>query len=209
MLHERRAASFAESGDHIDHALRQADIVETLGEFERGERRLLGGLQHAGASGGERGSELPCAHQQWIIPRDYLSRDSDGLFQRQAHRIVWHGIYVADNFRRQATIVFKAGCDIVDVKFGFDNGLASISAFQLGEQRGILADFFRQAKENSPAFLRGRRRPRTFVKRGSGRCNCAVHVFSIGVGDLPDHFLGRRIVDGKRLVRSCSTPIRR
>ena len=34
MLHQRRAAGLAETGDDVDHALRQADIGEMLRQFK-------------------------------------------------------------------------------------------------------------------------------------------------------------------------------
>ena len=68
MLNERSAAGFAEAGDDVDYARRQAAVGEIFGEFESGERSLLGGLEDAGAAGGKRGSEFPCGHQQRIVP---------------------------------------------------------------------------------------------------------------------------------------------
>jgi hypothetical protein len=52
MLNERSAAGFAESGDDIDHAWRQAAIGKMFRKFESCERRLLGRFEHAGAAGG-------------------------------------------------------------------------------------------------------------------------------------------------------------
>ena len=84
MLHERSAAGFAEAGDDVDDARRQAAVGKMFREFERGERSLLGGFEDAGAAGGDRGREFPRGHQQRIVPRNDLPGNADRLFEREA-----------------------------------------------------------------------------------------------------------------------------
>ena len=50
---QRRARLLAEAGDDVEHAGRQAGLERQLGQAQGGERRLLGGLEHGRAAGGE------------------------------------------------------------------------------------------------------------------------------------------------------------
>ena len=54
-----RASGFAETGDNVDDAVREADLGDELAQSQRGQRRLLGRLEDAGAANGERRCQLP------------------------------------------------------------------------------------------------------------------------------------------------------
>ena len=95
MRGERGAGGLAEAGDDVDDARREAGLHDQLAEAQRRERRLLGGLQHDGAAGGQRRRELPGRHQQREVPRDDLADDADRL----AHRV---GVPVAGRRQRDA-----------------------------------------------------------------------------------------------------------
>ena len=47
---------------------------------------------------------------------------------------------MAADLIREAGVVFEARCDVVDVVLGFDDGLASVLRFDLGELRELRAD---------------------------------------------------------------------
>src|SRR6266849_1153473 len=207
MLDQRRAAGLAETGDHVHHALRQSDFVEPLREFKRGERRLLRWLEHAGATRSQCRSQFPRSHHQRVIPRDDLPGDAHRFFQRKAHRVIGNGVDVADDLGRQPAIIFKASSYVIDVVFRLNNRLARIATFEFGKHGQVLTHLFGQAEENASAVLRRSRRPRTFFKRSLGSRNRAVHVVRIRVGNLCDHFLGRRIVYRKALSRLTSDPL--
>ena len=61
------------AGDDVDHARRQADLAANLGEGERGDRRVAGGLEHDGVAHRQRGGDLPGHHQQGEVPGDDLA----------------------------------------------------------------------------------------------------------------------------------------
>src|SRR2546428_5091214 len=48
MSNERGACSFAKTVDNVDHARRQSNFFEPIGNFQRRERSLFGGLERAG-----------------------------------------------------------------------------------------------------------------------------------------------------------------
>ena len=62
----------ARAGQHVDHARRQVGLLADLGQQQRGQRRGLGRLEHAGVAGRQRRRQLPGRHQQREVPRDDL-----------------------------------------------------------------------------------------------------------------------------------------
>lgn len=65
----------------IEHALRYSGLMQDLGEDRCRERRDLGGLEHHGASRGERGGHLGRHQHQRPVPR----RDQGANADRLAH----------------------------------------------------------------------------------------------------------------------------
>ena len=51
---QRRPGGLAEAGDHVHHAVRHAGLGDEPGQPQRGQRSLLGGLEHDGVPGGQR-----------------------------------------------------------------------------------------------------------------------------------------------------------
>src|SRR6185503_3459855 len=82
MSHEGGADVLAVAGQNVDDAGRKARLDDQVAEPQRGERRLLGRFQDAGAAGRERGAELPRRHHERKIPRNDLCDDTDGLAAR-------------------------------------------------------------------------------------------------------------------------------
>src|SRR5258706_6544843 len=199
MLDERSTAGFSETGNDIDHAGGQATVAEIICELESGEWSLLGGLKNAGASCGDRGSKLPCRHEERVVPRNDLSGNADWFFQRQTHRVIRNRIDVADNFGGEATVVFEAGSGVGDVVLGLDDGLAGIAAFEFGECGLVGADFFGGAEEDAAALLRRRTGPRAFFECDFGGGYGAVDVVGTSVGDLGDDFFRGGSENGERL----------
>ena len=207
MLHQRRAASLSETSDDVDHARRQADIGQPVRHLQRRDWSLLGRLQHAGTTCGQRRRQLPGRHQQRIIPRDDLARDSDRFLERKAHGVVGDRIHISKNFCGEAAVVLEAGGYISDVIFRFDDRLAGVAGFQFRQHGGVLADLFGETEEHAAAFLGSRGRPRTIFKGGFGGGDGAVHVVGIGVRGLRDHFFAGGIVDRKSLVGLAVNPL--
>ncbi len=79
MRRERRAGRFAVTRHDIYDAVRDAGFLNDFAQQKRGERGLLGGLEHHGAAGGEGRPKLPCRHQQGEIPRDDLPDHANGF----------------------------------------------------------------------------------------------------------------------------------
>ena len=50
------------------------------------------------------------------------------------------GMHVAVNLGGQAAVVLEAGGDVGDVELGFDDRLAAVARFELGQLVGAVAD---------------------------------------------------------------------
>ncbi len=84
VLDQRRADVGTEAGDDVDHAGREARLLDQLHEFEHRRRGEFRRLQHDRVAGGERGRELPRGEQQRRIPR----RDGGDHAERLVARVV-------------------------------------------------------------------------------------------------------------------------
>ena len=71
-------------GDDVEHAGRQADLLEQRGQGEHGEGGLGGGLDHHRAAGGDRGPDLAGAHREREVPGRDHQRRADGLLHGDA-----------------------------------------------------------------------------------------------------------------------------
>ena len=74
---EGGAGGLAEAGDDVDDSGREAGLLDQLGGEQGGERGLLGGLEDDGVTGGDGWADLPRPHENWEVPWDDLSADTD------------------------------------------------------------------------------------------------------------------------------------
>ncbi len=145
LIDERRAGASV-PGQHVQHARREPDLQRQLADAQRAERRLLGGLEHDRAAGGERRAELPRRHQQGKVPGDDLRAHADGLAAgvavhvRRAHRQ-----HAALDLGRPASEVAQVPDrpGHVDV-LGEPDRLAVVERLDLGDLLGALFDRVRQ-----------------------------------------------------------------
>src|SRR5438093_4079826 len=200
MSDERGSCGFTKAVDNVDDAGRQAQFFEPVGDFHHGKRRLLGRLEDAGAARGDGGSELPGSHHQRIVPGNDLSGDANGFAKGKTQCICRNGIDVAQNFVREAGVIFETGRDVGDVVFCFHDGLAGIAAFQLSERRGVGANFFRQFVEKATAVGGAGLTPRAGIKRGARGFHGVIDIRCGARRNVRDHFFGGGIVDGKHLA---------
>ena len=76
---DRLADRRAVAGDEVEHAGRQADLVDDLGEHEGVERGDLARLDHDGAAGGHGVGDLGGDLVQRVVPRRDAADDADRL----------------------------------------------------------------------------------------------------------------------------------
>ena len=158
--------------------------MDQLREFERSQRCLFGGLEDHRATRGERRGELPCGHQQRVIPRDDESGHTDRLAQREIECVVGDVERLAVDFRRDAAEVFEARRDVVHVEFAFDDRLTAILCFEFREHGRVLADEFRQFEQHAAArHCQGKIAPVSVVERLAGGLHGAVDIGLARLGD--------------------------
>ena len=133
--------------------------------------------------------------------------NTDRLFQREAHGIIGNRVHVSQHFRGQASVILKAGCDIIDVVFSLDDGLAGVAGFELSQHRQVLPDFVRETEKNPATLLRGGRGPGTVVKGGFRRRHGTAYVVGIRIRNLSDYFFAGRVVNGESLGRLAVDPL--
>ncbi len=111
------------------------------------------------------------------------------------------------NFIGQAGVVFETSCGVGDVVLRFDDGLAGIAAFQFGKGRGVRANFLRQLIEKAATISGGGLSPGAGIEGGARGFYSAIDIGCRSRGHMGDHFLSRRIIDGKHFARRALNPL--
>src|SRR6266436_4459317 len=207
MSDERSTRRFAKAIDNVDDTGRQTQFFEPAGDFHHGERRLLGGLEHASATRGDGGSELPRSHNQGIVPGNDLASHADRFAESETQGIRGNGIDVAENFVREAAVILETGCGIGDVVLGFDDGFAGIAAFEFGKLRGVGANFLREFVEKAAAIGGSSLAPGAGVKGSARGFYGTIDVGGRAGSHMRDHFFGGGIIDGKHLAGRTFDPL--
>ena len=178
-------AGAAVAGDDVHDARRQLGLSQDIAEQERGERGRLGGLEHDGVAGGERGRDLPREHQQREVPRDDLARDADRPRLPIRERVL--------ELVRPARVVEEVRGRERDVDVArFADGLAAVERFEDGELACALLQDPGDAEEVFGAFARAQLRPRA-VERAARGLHRLIDVGLARLRDLGERLLARGI----------------
>ncbi len=163
------------AGHDVDRARREADFGRELRESQHTQRRLRIRLQHDGAAGGERGRQLPCRHQQRVVPGDDLRADPDRLLQRVREQRAADRIRAAgdraDDGREEAEVLGGAG----DLRLDGRDRLADVARLELGQLGAVCLDRVGEGLEQARALGRRRATPGA-VERGAGGLDRTVDV---------------------------------
>ena len=174
---------------------------------QRGQRRLLGRLEHHAVARGQGRAELPRGHQQREVPRDDLADDADRLAQRVGVEVgAWHvghrdvdrvaldlggpAGHVVEQVRRQRHVRAARHAD----------RLAVVERLELGELLGVLEDEVADLPDEAASLGRRHAAPRAAfegVTRGADR---PVDVFGISLGHVGEGLPGGRVGGLERLT---------
>ena len=77
-----RARVLAQAIQDINHARREAGLLDQITKHESAQRRLLGRLQHHSITARQRRPQLPRRHGQREVPGNDLPAHANGLAQR-------------------------------------------------------------------------------------------------------------------------------
>ena len=130
MADQRRARLLAIAGDDIEHARREAGLRRELGEAQRGQRRLLGRLEHRRAAGGQRRRQRAGRHAERIVPGHDMGGDAERLQQREVDEVGPERDGRALHLVGGAGIVDQGRDDAVDVAARFLQRLADVERLQ-------------------------------------------------------------------------------
>jgi len=198
---DRLTGRLAEAGDDLQHARRHPRLRRQLGEPQRGERRLLGRLQHDAVAGGERRAELPRRHQQREVPGHDRADDS----YRLAHdhhdrgRIGRRNLVVDLVDRLPVVRDALGGKRDVDLARVADR-LAHVECLEQCELVAVLVDECGQPLEDALAVLRRTAGPHAALERRTGAANGAVDVVGVAGGNLGEDLARRRVDALERLA---------
>ena len=184
-----------------------AGLGDQVGEAQRGQRRLLGGLEHERAAGGERRRDLLHRHHQREVPRHDLGADADRLapdisVERCRSGTPEGSIMLAAELGRPAGHVAqrRRSQPGMSSRAGDRLRLAVVDRFELGELVGMLASIRSASLLDHAARARSGGRP---VQRPSSNAvRAAATARSTSASDAStirrDLLAGRGIVDGDR-----------
>ena len=192
---DERGAGRAVAGEDVQHTRWQPGLQRELAQAQRGERRLLGRLQHDRAAGRERRRDLPGGHHQREVPRDDLRAHADGLAAGVAvHVGRGHRQHRALDLGRPAREVAQVRDRAGDVDVAREvDRLAVVERLDLGELLRVVFDGLREGEHDPLATARGHARPGTVGERGARGGQRAGDVRGAGVRDLRDLPPGRRV----------------
>jgi hypothetical protein len=192
----------ATPADHVDHASRE-DLGQQLAELQRGERRLLGRLEHAGVARGQCRAELPCRHHQRVIPRCDGGHDADRVAADHARE-------AGEVFSRHGTghRPARAGEESEHVGNGRDLvaergrvGFAAVERLEPGVCRAVGLDAIGQLEQQRSAVLRRGARP--CIECGIRRLHRGVDLAARRLGHFREHLAGRGVEHLFDLALAC------
>ncbi len=172
-------ANFRTAGDDVHHARGNARFDRQFSKTQRGERSLLGGLQHDRIAARQRRTQFPRRQQQREIPRNDQADHADRLAQGVGESVLERVDGLAMNLGRPARVVAQ-NVDHhrhVDVA-RFENRFAVVERFQLGKFVDVLLDQIGQTPDQTPALAGRHFAPwsAAIFKRLAGSVNGAVDI---------------------------------
>ena len=183
------------AGDDIEHAFRNSRALTKLGQRERRIRRLPGGLDHHGATRGERRPGLARDHGVREVPRRDERTDADGLLHdedalirpRRRNRVAVGALaFFGEPFDERRAIG--------DLAARFRERLALLGGHDLRQVLLVRHHQVEPFAQDDGALLRGPRAPcRPCTLRGLHR---ALRLRGAHARHGAEHGAGRRIVHG-------------
>ena len=198
MVDERAAGRRSEAGDDVDYAGRNPGFEQELPQTERGERRLLGGLQHGGVAAGKCGRELPGTHEEREVPGDDLPAHSHRLAQGEVEEGGVRGVRLAVEFGHPAGVVTEGlgGGRDVDVP-ALRERLPVVERLELRQLVAVLLDQVGDPEQQTLAVVEGSTR----------RPHGAVDVLLVALRDPRQHLSGGGVERLERLARRRLDPL--
>ncbi len=193
------AGHFAAAGYHIENALGNAGFERQLGQAQRGQRRLLGRLEHHRISHRQGRAQFPGGHDHREVPRHHQPDHADRLFHDQRQIVGAGRADLAIHLVAGLAVILDAVAGGADVdgqrvrdrlahRDGFQQRqLFLVGAHQLGE--------FQQNAFTLPRLAAG---PAPILEGGAGGLDGLVDDAGVALGDFGGGFAGRGIDQRRR-----------
>ena len=204
---ECRAGLGTETGHDVERPVGHARLGEQIGESQRRQRRILGGLDDHRAARGESGSDLPRRDDGGVVPGGDRPDHAEGLAQGESEAVL--RTHIGQDHRLTGDLVRppgivperrRGGGDVPGDGVGVE--LAHLRRLEGGEFRCVLFDEVCGTGEDPATFGAGHARPRTGLEGHPGRLDGGVDIGRTARGDLRDDLFGCRI--DRREVRTRS-----
>jgi hypothetical protein len=192
-------AVFPGPGDHVEDARRKAGFQRQLGDAQRGEGRVAGGLEDRGIAGRQSGAQLPAGQHEREVPRHDEAHDADRLAQREVEAGLGDGDRLAHQLVRGAGVVLHHVGHGPDLPPRRRDGLAHVAGLRDGQLLEMVADQLREAGEGLAAAGLAPRVPLP-VEGGLGGGHGAIDVFGAALGNAGDHLTCDGADDVERLA---------
>src|SRR6266540_3962630 len=175
--------------DHVEHPGRQAALLQDAGEGEHRQRRLLGGLDHHGAAGGDGRADLAGAHRHGEVPRRDQQAGPDRLAQGEHAALAVGGDREAAGdphplLGEPAEELGRVG----DLRLRLGQRLAHLQGHQQGEVVALGGDALEGAPQDLAALPRRVGGPGLLGVHGRGERGLAVG--GAGAGHLAQRLAG-------------------
>ncbi|MNO98380.1 hypothetical protein D3C76_901250 [compost metagenome] len=187
---------FTQTRHDVEHALGNARFNRQLGQAQRRERRLLGGLEHHAIARSQCRGELPGGHVQREIPRhhrtDHPQRHPgdgrQGIAGGRRHLVV----ELVEAFAVPGK--HMGGARHVDVP-GIRHRLAHAQRVEQGQLVTVLQHQLRQAQQHGLALGRCALRPGALLERLASTAHGLVDLDLAAGGNLGQQLAGGRVDD--------------
>ena len=215
MSDERGARGLAEPGENIDDARRETRLGDELGEAQRRQRRLLRGLQNTGATGRQRGPELPRRHGQRKIPGHDLRDHADRLTRscrcetscpaaRESKSRTWS---LRSWWPSRPCSGSSRGCRRHRPRVAMNLVLPLLMLSSSASSSMFFSIEIRQLPQQRLPVAGQHVTPGALLEGGSRRGHRAIDVGGVGIDDRGDLPPGRRIDHGDALLRFGLDPL--
>ena len=186
-------SSLAETGQDVDDTWWETDLLGEVGGDETAEWGLLGSLDDDDVAGGDGRADLPCPHEQWEVPWDDLTADTDGLLLDVVEGVGGGVGDTALDLVRPAAVVSQAAGAHADVDLSHVLGLAVVERLNGGEEVEVFLERLGELDEELATVLWGLLSPWA-LERLAGCRYGNVDILLSGLVHLGDDLLGRRVV---------------
>lgn len=193
---ERLAHLRAAARQDVEHPRGRARLHRQLGHPQRGQRRLLGGIEDHRAAGGQRRSDLPGHHQEREVPGQHEAGDARGLAHDEREVVVGLGRDAAVELVDQLGVPEEAVDGLGDVAgLAIEDGLAGVERLHHRQLAGVPGHQLGEPDQDALALARREARPAAVLEGAARAGDGEVHV-GAAAGRHASEEVARGRVDG-------------